>query len=274
MKKTSSMPENSVSDYLPDGISDGRYLRKDSEWPNLENRLGQPRILQHYYFPEVLDWIKKQDDADDFFYFEAGCGHGNDLRALKKTLNGRGRFLGVDVSRAEIMRGLDFYKQRDSENTREAAKSFAVGDFHDLHKVLAWDEKDQDFSYLYEINDSTFDLLYMEAVLQACGYGYKTYADKKESASRFLSELSRVCKKGGKFLGRITAFMPFVSRERQFNLLRAANNWRFIPELDEFIVMLRRAGFDNINRSVRPYEKVNLNSGRENIIKISFLAQK
>jgi len=276
MKDSKKKSGNKVwtADHLPNGKTEG-YLKEHKEWPRLENRLGQPRIKQHYYTAEVLEWIKQtySDQPDNFSYLEAGCGHGNDLRELKKTLGGRGNFLGINLSRAEISRGLKFYRQEDREDSVEAIKMFGLGNLHNLHKILTWDEIKKSFSRPKNIGDEEFDLVYMEAVLHALGYGHGTYRSKKESAQHYLGELSRVCKTGGKFLGRITAFAG-ISQSEQFTTLRTSDNWRFIPESDEFIAMLRKAGFDNIKRVIRPHEKSEVDLNKKNMIKISFLAEK
>lgn len=262
------------SDYLPDGINDERYLKEDKEWPTLEDRLGQPRISKHYFIYEVLDWIKQKENPDDFFYLDAGCGHGNDLRDLRKTLNCRGHFLGIDLSRAEIMRGLEFYGQKYGQNAAEYIKLFGLGNLHNLHQIFTWDEKKENFSSPKSIRDNEVDLIYMEAVLQASGYGYNTYQEKKESAQLTLNELSRVCKAEGKFLGRTMVFTHAISKEQQFDVLREYGNWQFIPELGELRAMLKEAGFNNIKSIIHPHEKAATNLSRKDVVKVSFLAQK
>lgn len=265
---------NDRSDFLPSGENDSPHLKKDKEWPNLSSRLGSPRIMNHHFFPEIFDWVKQKEDLSNFSYFEAGCGHGNDLRIMKKVLGSASNFLGVDLSKEEIMRGLDFYAKRDGEKTDEAIKMFGLGDLHDLSLVNIWEDKDQDFSCYRIINDEEFYLVYLEAVLQAAGYGYSTYEEKKNSALKILKELSRVCKTEGKFFGRITGFSSIISKEQQFAILREDNRWHFVPELDEFMAMLRLAGFDNIQRVVRPHEDADTVSNKKHYIRISFLAEK
>jgi len=262
-------------DWLPDGTDQELYLKKDKEWPNLEKRLGQPRILKNSYFPEVLDWVQKKykDNPDDFSYFEAGCGHGNDLRAIRKELNGQGRFLGVDMSRAEIMRGLEFYQQRENEDTEEAEKLFARGDLRDLKNINIWDKEKGDFSQPTEIKDNEFDLVYLEAILHGFGYGKKTYQEKKESAQQLLNELFRIRKAGGKFFGRASAFGPTIKKEEQLELLRKTNNWRFIPEVEELEEMLKQAGFKNIKKTLSPHEKADKDPAKKDILRFSFLAE-
>lgn len=274
MKKQKACERVQESDYLPSGVTDERYLKEDKEWPTLEDRLGQPRILQHCYIPEVWDWIRQKGGPDDFCYLDAGCGHGNDLRSFRRLLDGRGYFLGVDLSRAEIMRGLEFYGQRDGENAAEYIKLFGLGNLHDLHKILTWDEKKRDFNYPKSIKDREIDLVYMEAVLQASGYGYGTYQEKKESAQLTLNELFRVCKTGGKFLGRTMAFTTAISKEQQFKVMREYDRWQFIPEIDELMIMFKEAGFGNIKSTIRPHEKAATDLSRKDIVKISFLAEK
>lgn len=172
-------------DWLPDGVDKEHYLKKDKEWPGLEGRLGEPRILKHIYFLEVFNWIqeKYKDNPDDFFYFEAGCGHGNDLRAIKEKLGRRGHFLGADMSKAEIMHGMQFYRQH--ENTVESRKLFAQGDLRNLRYINIWDEEKGDFSQLTVIKDGEFDLIYMESVLHGLGYGKKTYREKKDQPNSY-----------------------------------------------------------------------------------------
>lgn len=263
-----------MSDRLPSGEDKDQYLNKDQEWPSLENRLGQPRITKHHFFSEVFDWIKQKENLSGFSYLEVGCGHGNDLRIMRKVLGTVDNFLGIDLSKAEIIHGLNFYSKRDGEDTAEAIKMFGVGDLHDLSLVNVWDEGSQDFSRPRIITDEEFDLIYMEAVLHASGYGYGTYSEKKASAFKTLKELARVCKPKGKFLGRISGFDSSISKEEQFKILRENNKWHFFPELDEFMTMLRRAGFENIQRVIRPHEDTASNFSKKHRIRISFLAEK
>jgi SAM-dependent methyltransferase len=270
MKKQKTPSTNSQ---LPNGLNDQRYLKENEEWPGIEDRLGQPRILQHHFFPDALAWIRQEKNLTDFHYLDAGCGHGNDLRAIKKELNGEGHFLGISLSRAEIVHGLEFYQERNQEDPKESLSMFGIGNLHNLHEIKVFDEKTSDFSAPESLNDETFDLIFMEAVLHASGYGHDTYEKKKESAQQILSELCRVCKKDGKLLGRIMAFSPVIPKEEQFKLLRSNNNWLFVPGLDEVIAMLTIAGFDYIQRSIRPHEKAAM-PGKENLVKVSFLAEK
>lgn len=263
-----------ASSQLPDGLSDERYLRKDKEWPNLANRLGAPRILGHCFFSEVLSRIKQKGDFDNFHYLDAGCGHGNDLRAVKAALGGKGCYLGVDLSQAEIMHGLQFYNQRDGEDMRTSIKLFGLGNLHDLRHVCVWDEEAKNFSYPRSIEDGEIDLIHMEAVLQASGYGCKTYLEKKESAQQSLGELYRVCKVGGRFLGRTNVFSSAISKEQQFELLWKYDNWRFIPESDELLAMIQEAGFIVIKKNERPHEKATTNPKEKDVVRFSFLAEK
>lgn len=264
-----------LQDWLPDGTDDKKHiLKEDTEWHGLERRLGQPRILKHIYFPEVLDWIqqKYKNNPDDFSYFEAGCGHGNDLRAIRKELDGRGHFLGVDISRAEIMHGLEFYQQQ--ENTEESRKLFAQGDLRNLKHINIWDNEKGDFSQSAEIKDKEFDYIYMEAVLHGLGHSKKTYQEKRENAQKMLNELARICKKGGKFLGRASVFGPGITKEQQFDLMRKTNNWRFIPEAKELEEMLKQAEFTNIKITLNPHERAETDPNKKNIQRFSFLAEK
>ena len=261
------------ADWLPVG-TDNQYVQRDREWPTLEKRLGQPRILNNVYFPEVLDWINKKygSNSDDFSYFEAGCGHGNDLRAIRNKLKGKGLFLGVDMSEAEINRGLDFYKQQ--ETLQEGRKLFAQGDLRDLSKVNIWSDENGDFSKSVEIKNGEFDLVYFEAVLHGLGYGGKTYQEKKELAQRMFNELFRICKVGGKIFGRANAFTPDLTQEQRFEFLRKINEWHFSPDPNELKDMLKKAGFENIKTDIKPHEKSEEDAKRKDFLKVSFLAEK
>ena len=266
--------EEKPKDWLPDGTEQEQYLKEDKEWRGLEKRLGEPRILKNVYYPEVMDWIQREfkGNPDDFSYFEAGCGHGNDLRAMRKELDGRGRFLGVDMSKAEIMRGLEFYRPQDDP---EAARSlFAQGDLRDLRHIFVWDKGQGDFSQQTEIKDDECDVVYMEAVLHGLGYGKKTFQEKKESARQMLTELHRICRPGGRFFGRANAFGPTITKEQQLELLRRTNNWRFFPEAEEFEEMLRQTGFTNIQKTLRQREKADKDPNKKDILRFSFLADK
>lgn len=274
MQKRQGTNVNNISNLpiLPDGKDDTRYLNENEEWPNLVNRLGEPRILNHQFYSETMEWIKQKNNPDLFSFLDAGCGHGNDLRALRTELGGRGNFFGVDISKAEIMHGLDFY--REQEEFEEAVKMFGLGSLNNPQSIRVWDNREQDFSKQGIITNEAVDLIHMEAVLQAAGYGEKVYAEKKEKAFQVLRELARVCKKGGKFLGRVSAFSAEISREKQFEILQSNNCWHFVPGTDEFVMMLRLVGFDKIQRVFRPHEDAATDSSKRGRIKISFLAEK
>lgn len=261
-------------DWLPDGANTEHYLKEDKEWLGLEKRIGQSRILKNVYFQEVFDWIQKKhkDNPDGFSYFDAGCGHGNDLRAFKKKLGNRGHFLGVDMSKAEIMHGIEYYHQQEQENAEESRELFAQGDLRDLSHINIWDEEKGDFSRQTGIKNNGFDLVYMEAVLHGLGYGKKTYQEKKESAQQMFDELYRVCKVGGKFFGRANIFGPNITKEQQLERMRQANEWRFIPEAQELEEMLRQAGFKNIKTTMRKQEEEM--ERRKGHLRFSFLAEK
>jgi len=267
-------------DWLPDGSDDKEHrLAVDAEWHELEKRLGQPRILNHIYFTEIFDWIKKEykNNPDAFSYFEAGCGHGNDLRAIRKELGEtgeRGRFLGVDMSAVEIMHGMEFYRQQDNEEIEESRKLFAQGDLRNMANINIWNETRGDFSQPARIKDGEFDLIYIEAVLHTFGYGKKTYQEKKESVKQMLNELYRICKAGGKFFGRTAAFDSTVTEEDQFERLRKTNNWRFVPRAGEFEEMLQQAGFTDVKITQNPHERAESDPNKKNILRFSFLAQK
>ncbi|MBU0612412.1 class I SAM-dependent methyltransferase [Patescibacteria group bacterium] len=261
-------------DWLPDGTEQTDYLKKEKEWVGLDRRLGNPRILDHPYFWEVIDWVQKEhgDNPDELSYFEAGVGHGNDFRAIRNKLDGKGRFLGVDMSEAEIFRGLDFYQEQ--EDTGEARKQFAQGDLTDLRHVNVWNAEQEDYSEPAEIEDGEFDLAYMEAVLHGLGYGRGTYQEKKEAAQQVLNELNRICKEGAKFFGRTSTFDESLTKEQQMELLRDTDNWRFVPGFQEFEEMLKEAGFKDIKVKLAPHPRAETDPNKKNILKLSFLAHK
>lgn len=267
--------EKQPEDWLPDG-RDGDYVKKDKEWPNLEKRLGMPRILDHVYIKEVLDWVKEKfgDNPDDLSYFEAGCGHGNDLRAIKEKLGEKGRFFGVDMSVAEILHGIEYYQKHKKENPDEAKKMFAQGNLRNLKNVSLWNEEAQDFSEPSGIENEEFTLIYFEAILHGLGNGEKTYTAKKAAAQEMLNELYRICKAGGKFFGRANTFGPTITKEAQFELLRKTKEWRFIPGYGELEEMLTQAGFEDIKIATIPHEKAHKDPNKKEMLKISFLASK
>ncbi len=261
-------------DWLPDGTEKEHYLKPDKEWPGIEKRLGEPRILKHLYLPGVLDWIqnKYKDHPDDFSYFEAGCGHGNDLRAMRERLDKRGHFLGVDMSKAEIMHGLQFYGL--NEDTAETRKLFAQGDLRQLKSISVWNEQEGDYSEPMELQDGQFDLVYMEAVLHGLGYGKKTYREKKEAARLMLQECHRICTSGGKFLGRASVFDDTFPTSQRFDLLRETNNWRFYPGANELEEMFAQAGFTNMEITLKASDNPDKAPHREHLLRFSFLAEK
>jgi SAM-dependent methyltransferase len=266
------------ADWLPSGEDKPDYVQVDKQWPNLEKRLGKPRILDNIYFQKVMQWVdeKYKNNPEDFSYFEAGCGHGNDLRAIKKAITNKlgegGKFLGVDMSGKEIMDGRAHYA--DQENPEEAKRLFAQGDLRDLKHINAWDDENEDFSKPTEIKDNEFDVVYFEAILHGLGYGQKTYEEKKASAQKMLDELFRICKIDGQFFGRASVFDGSTSKEEQLKLMRQTDNWRFIPEADELEEMLKQAGFKDIEITRQPHEKREKDINKKNIERFSFLAKK
>lgn len=267
--------DNSKSyDWLPDGRDTVAYLKEDEEWPKLERRLGKPRILDNFYFPEVMAWIKKNfSNYDNFSYFEAGCGNGNDLRAIRKELGGRGHFLGVDMSRAEIKSGLKYYQEQENEDIDEARELFAQGNLRDLKDIKFYNGETNDYDRIGAINDGEFSVIYINAVLQGLGYGEKTYREKKAAAQEMLNELARICQPDGKFFGKISVFAPDIAKEQQFELFRQTSNWRFMPDAEEFKKMLQNAGFSHIKMNIASHEATadhhHLHRDR-----LSFLAEK
>ena len=258
---------------LPSGLGEKGYLQRDEEWPRLKNRLGKQRILDHALFQNVMAWYREKfaKNPDDFNFFEAGCGHGNDLRAFRAKLFGKGNFLGVDFSEAEIIRGIKFY----GETMEEAQKVFVQGDLFDLKNLLSWDQSEEKFSLLLSIDECMADLIYMEAVLHAFGYGFHDYSIKKYSAQIYLDEVSRICKNDGRFFGRVNVFGPGICKDEQFELLRRTENWRFMPEAEEFIEMLESAGFKLLAKpEIFPHEKAASHPDRKHVCKLSFLAGK
>lgn len=233
-----------IDDRLPDGADQVKYMNANYEWPGLVDHLGEPRIFAHPYFREAMAWrtLEFIDREDSFSFLDAGCGHGNDLRALRTRLGAKGRFLGVDMSIATLQAGLDFYEMHENENRQEAQKLFAVGNLRDLRQVYTLN--DMSLKPL-KLEDPSFDLVYFEAMLQASGHGYGTYRQKKEAAQKTLNELARVTKPGGKLLGRVTVFLSYLSKEERFQILREESNWRFIPNGEELFIMLEEAGFES-----------------------------
>jgi len=272
MKKKTQFP----ADHLPDGLSQTQYMQFDQEWPDLEKHLGQPRIISHVYYQKVMDWIgaKYQGNPDEFAFLDAGCGHGNDLRAIRRELNYRGRFLGVDLSLVEIIHGLGFYEHQDNDETEAARKLFALGNLRDLRFVKTWYDLRRSFSRPLKLNQGEFDAVYMEDVLQAAGHGSQSYRRKKIAAQQYLDSLFRICRAGGRFFGRVTVFNARFAGETEFNALRRYHNWRFIPGLTEFLRMMKKAGFNNIDTTAHVTDKMAKNPRKRGLVKVSFLAQK
>jgi len=259
---------------LPDGREDNRYLKVDQEWPTLHTRLGMPRILEHYYIKDVIEYFERKKNSSDFSFLDAGCGHGNDLRAFRKLLAGEGRYLGLDISRAEILHGLDFYQENNQEDTKEATKLFGLANLQDLNQVFLWDNEHQSFSFNRGLLDGEFDIVYTEAVLHAFGYGHQSYVEKKASAQRALNEFFRVCKPGGIYFGRTTVFKSSISKENQWCCLIDEADWRFIPGAEELLEMIRQAGFSGIKNMLQPHPKAKIRLSRTDMLTISFLARK
>lgn len=272
MKKNIPTP----ADNLPDGKEDKRYLNPNEEWPNLSKRFSEnlSRIQRNHYFDEVIGWIKDNYSETGFNYFEAGCGYGKSVRAIKRileTMKIDGHFLGVDLSKAEIMNGLLHYNQ-EGENFDEAVKMFGLGNLQDLSSVTVYNEVSHSWDKEIKIKEGTVDLIFMEAVLQASGYGLNNYSEKRAAALNVLKELVRICRVGGKFMGRVSVFAPYITQEQGFSILREQNNWRFVPGYDEVLAMLRKSGFDKIKWVANPHE--NSDKNKKDFVKISFLAEK
>ncbi len=257
---------------LPTG-EDTHHLQKYAEWESIRKRLGQPRIPNNLFLPDVLQWYNEKfsDTPQDFSFFEAGCGHGNDLRALREMLGGEGYYLGVNMSQIEILRGIDHYK----EQRELGIKSFAQGNLRDLKNLFRWDEGFESFSIPFCVEDNSFDLVHMEAVLHGLGHGEGTYQGKKQAAQKMLNELFRICKSGGRFFGRANVFRPDLSWKERMQFLQEAKDWHFVPGAEEFKEMLDEAGFKMVEapiflRRIKPIDDpVKKNDG-----KIAFLAEK
>jgi len=281
-EETTTERETKLDDSLPSGEDQKNYLNQTREWERLDNRLGEPRVEEHnIYLKEIIAWVaeKYKNNPEGFAFFEAGCGHGNDFRVLKKKLQEiigeQGRFLGVDFSEAEIERGLEFYHEKKQENTTEARNSFAQGDLRNLKEVKTFNPETNDFSKSEKLADNSFDLIYMEAVLHGLGHGEGTYEGKKNAAQKALNELFRICKSGGRFFGRANAFdEKAISKEEQFELLRANNDWRFTSEVEELKEMLTQAGFRIIETSIIPHPGSEKDPSKKNRLKFTFMVEK
>lgn len=252
---------------LPTGV-DVHPLGKNEEWKNINKRIEKPRILKHVLFAEVKEWYKRtfSDDPQGFSFFEAGCGHGNDLRALRNLLGDEGYYLGANISEVEIFKGIKHYK----EEKRLAARLFAQGNLCDLRKLFIWDEKKEDFSWPMSVESDSFDLVYMEAVLHGLGYGEDTHRKKKQAAQKMLNELFRICKPGGRFFGRANVFRPGIRQEDRIRILHETNCWHFVPGSGEFMEMLFEAGFRvSVGPIFSEFTKI-----RENELKMCFLMKK
>lgn len=265
---------------LPDGMNE-QHVTRHGVWPKLEKRLGEPRVERNIYLQQILDWVgeKYKNNPEEFAYFEAGCGDGNDFRVLKKKIQEiigeHGQFLGVDFSEAEIERGLEFYHQEQEENTEKVKKLFAQGNLKDLKEVNTFNPETNDFSKPTKLEDNSFDLIYMEAVLHGLGKGEGTYEGKKAAGQKMFDELFRICKSGGRFFGRANTFdETTITKEQQFELLRADNDWKFIPENEELKKMLVQAGFRIIEISTSPHPDKEEGPSKKNRLKFSFMVEK
>lgn len=267
------IPVLDINDKLPDGTAEYQYMNANYEWPGLSGRLGEPRIFAHPYFIEAMAWVQLAciGNEGSFSFLDAGCGHGNDVRALRTRIVGNVTFLGVDLSVATLQAGLDYYENHENENRLEAQKLFAVGNLRDLRRVYTLEGMSLK---PLKIEDASFDLVYFEAMLQASGHGYGTYRQKKEAAQKILNELARVTKPGGKLLGRVTVFASSLSKEQRFDVLRQEGNWRFIPGGEEFLSMLEEAGFKNSNGRLSSPYKLGTETAHKEYLRFPFLAER
>jgi len=83
----------------------------------------------------------------------------------------------------------------------------------------------------------------------------------------------RISKNGGKFFGRANTFSSKLTKQQQIDILREYNEWRFIPDEDEFISMFKQAGFSNIIKSVSLHEHASVKPNRKFVLKFSFLVE-
>jgi len=264
-----------LTDWLPDGTDQNIYVQPDKEWPSLINRLGKNRITKHPYYGEIINDIRREVvNLDNFAFFEAGCGHGNDLRVVRNEFGARGNFLGVDISWAEITHGLVYYQETENEDIIEARQLFAQGDLRNLHRVNLWDNNENSFSFPFDILDNSFHLVYMTSILHGLGYGEGSYQGKKEAAQQMLNELGRICLKGGRFFGKANVFNPSVSLNDRLALLRQSHNWHFIPGRDELEEMIEKAGFKDLQIELSPHEKAVTHPDKKDLLKFNFVAKK
>ncbi|MFA5023980.1 MAG: class I SAM-dependent methyltransferase [Patescibacteria group bacterium] len=273
MKKKQTF-QNLPEDWLPDGTEASAYVNSDDEWPRLIDRLGNPRIVEHHFLAKILSWIQETygNEPSGLSYLEVGCGHGNDLRAIKEKLRA-GRFLGVDISMPEILRGLDYYGKEKNESRNAAVRLFAQGDIRNLKDLRFWNELTTNFSRPGGIKDREFNLLYLEAVLHGLGHKAKTYTEKKASAQRLLDELFRVCSPGGKFFGRANCFSG-INPLARLDVLRQYNNWQFIADTEELKQMFQRAGFRLLEIYQVPHKKALTDPAKKDMVEVSFWAEK
>ena len=265
-----------INDELPNGLGETSYLNVDEEWLGLSERLGRPKICKNVFYPAVHSWIAENfsADPDKFSYFEAGCGHGNDLRAFRSNLATKGRYLGVDMSVAEINHGLEYYHEESGEDTNVARNWFVQGDLRDLKQVNAWDSANESFTKPIALNDNEFDVVYFASVLHGLGYGQSTFHEKQAAAQQMLNELTRISKPGGRLFGLANVFGSGISQDEQIDYMRATNNWRFNPSVELVREMIQQAGHRIINDDVRTDRVLKEKADRKDLYRYSFLAEK
>lgn len=280
LRRFKNFLESLQSNSLPNGHGQVGYLERHGHWPGLERRMGlEKKILKNPYLPQILAWVQKEfcKDPRGISYFEAGCGYGNDIRAFMGVLGEmaeRSRFLGVDMSEAEIKRGLEYYHREAGEDLTKGRELFAQGDMRDLKNLNTWNDEAGDFSKPLEIEDGEFDLIFFETMLHGLGHGFGTYHEKMESSQKMLDELFRICKSGGRIFGQASTFDTDISRKQQFDVLRRTKDWRFIPKTEELWEMFKKAGFKNIRMSLVPHERGVTEPDKKYIRRSYFSAEK
>jgi len=76
------------------------------------------------------------------------------------------------------------------------------------------------------------------------------------------------------YFGRATVFAPFTPEKDRFLCLINDKNWRFIPELEEFQLMLTTAGFGRMAMMTEIHQKADQEIGKKDMRTVSFLVSK
>jgi SAM-dependent methyltransferase len=193
-----------------------KYKKEGVRYPRILMRMGNPNILKHMQFQEILQL--KSD------FLDYGCGTGDDIRALVKNGYPPQKIVAYDVNWNNINLGFDLYLDRDTLGIR-----FMVSEGFPFHP-------------------STFDVVYSGSVIHVLR---TTQAVKK-----YIFNACAVLKPAGILFGSTLGFRkgepnpPPKKRMKQGGWLQRLQHRRLkIFSREELDKLLHETGFSEIQIS-------------------------